>query len=99
MTFLSYSPSFWVFRKFELELDALRHEIDIESELTMGKISGVLKVTSYTSLSSLRRLVYPEMTSFGTPLSSSSVKVTKPLGNVPISDHCEGLLIDARFPR
>ena len=46
--------------------------------LTIGKISGVLKVTSKTSLSPSVRLVYPDMTSLGTPLSSSSVNTTTP---------------------
>ena len=41
----------------------------------MGDISGVLYVTSYTTLPSSERVLYPEMTSLGTPLSSSSVKV------------------------
>ena len=47
-------------------------------ERTMGKISGVLYVTSYRSLPSSVCLMYPLTTSWGTPLSSSAVNVIVP---------------------
>ena len=59
----------------------MTHNVDEleKGVLTMGKISGVLCVTSYTSLpDSSVRLVKPEITSAGTPSSSSNVNETTP---------------------
>ena len=52
--------------------------VDNQTTLTIGKISGVLNATSYNTLSPSVRWVYPDITSSGTPSSSSRVNVTRP---------------------